>query len=328
MDKVDFFPRLVDRLLKEDKFVITTHRGADPDGLGSELALDFFLRRQGKDSMIFNQEDVPAKFKFLDKEGRVHNIRTEGERWDLSDRMVVFVDNSDIERAGPVAENILEDFSNLVIIDHHDNANPDYYTYFQDPGFGSTAEIIYELFETMDMPMPGHIATGLYTGIVVDTGHFRYNKTRPRTHEIAAKLLERGVNPTQVAEQLLNNAPVDKLLLKKKLYGKIQINAERNMAWFAVQRRDLEELGLGFDDLEGLADELIEPEGIRVGIIFTEREPTLTRASIRSKGESNMIPAVEPFGGGGHKNACGVTFKLDLETAVKEFIPRAAKCVK
>ena len=328
MSESDFYRRLLDRLKSLDTFLLTTHRKADPDGLGAELGLDHLLREMGKDCVIINPDPLLDKYRFIDKENRVSDFFGHTNAGSLSSRTVVVLDNSDLDRTGDVKRFIRDDLSNLLVIDHHDGAHPDYHTYFQNPDIGSTSELIFELYEAAGMDIPLHVAEAIYAGIVADTGHFRYRKTRPRTHRIAAKLLEVGVDTARLADQLFAVAPVGRLHLKRKLYSQFQLNKEETVGWFKIRREDVDELGMSFDDLDGIVNELIEPDKIKVGLLFTQREPRLTRVSVRSRGDVNMLPAVEPYGGGGHKNACGATIQLDLENAVKEFIPIAAACVK
>ena len=318
--------KLLERLRRDSRYLLTTHRNADADGAGAEIGLNFLLRDMGKDVIIVNQEPLTDKLRFLDTDGI---IKAE-EDWNLNllrDRTIVFLDNSEPERAGNLPELIKPDRSNWIVIDHHDDTGADYRVFFRDARIGSTSEMIFELLEAAGVTPPLEVAQAIYAGIVSDTGFFRYGKTRPRTHEIAARLLEMGVNSADISERLQKNSPLERLYLKQVLFNKLKVNKEKNVAWFEVRRRDVEDLNLSFGDLGDLVNELIEPERIRAAVIFTERESNLTRASLRSKGAVNLLPAVAPYGGGGHKNACGASFGLDLENAVRELIPAVTECV-
>jgi len=328
MDENRFYQSLLDRLLKEDQYIITTHRNPDPDGLGAELALEYLLRHFGKEVLIVNHDILSPKYQFIDSENRLHSIIRMPDPERLYNKNVIIVDNSSIDRTGDIKKFIKDDLSNLIVIDHHDGMTPDYHTFFQNPDIGSSSEMLFELFQHSGVDFPYSVARALYAGIAVDTGHFRYRKTRPRTHEIAAELIRKGVNPTILAEQLFANAPVERLFLKKKLYQDVRIDRNNHIAWFEIRKSEVEAMNLVLDDLEGMVNELIEPTDIFAAMIFTEREPGLTRVSVRSKGDVNMIPSVEKYGGGGHKNACGATIPLDLEEAVQDFIPTAVSCVK
>jgi phosphoesterase RecJ-like protein len=216
----------------------------------------------------------------------------------------------------------------LFAIDHHDSSGGDSSRIFQDSSVGSTSEIIYELIELSGLELTSAVANALYAGIVADTGYFRFGKTRARTHEIAGKLLDHGVHPPDIAEKLYNSAPAARLYIKKILYNNLTVLAKDKVAYFHVKQSDFEDMDLNTDDLSGIVNELIEPLEIQAGILFTERSSRTIRVSVRSKGNTNMLPAVIRYGGGGHKNACGATILLDLESAIKEFIPIAISCIQ
>ncbi|MBX7058957.1 MAG: bifunctional oligoribonuclease/PAP phosphatase NrnA [Leptospirales bacterium] len=322
------FEKLAARLARADRFLITTHRNPDPDGLGAELALQYLLRKQGKDALIYNHDPLMSRLGFLDEEKQTRSSQDAFEPGALEGRTVVMVDNSDLARAGDAGRLVLPDLSNLVVIDHHDGMHGAVDVHFLSADCGSTSEMVFELLEMHSIPIPLPIARALYAGIVIDTGHFRYRKTRPRTHQIAARLLEIGVAPDQMADRLLGSWPTARLRGRAFLYQHMHVDQEDGVAWFAIRKSELIDAGCTGDDIEGLVNELLEPDEIEAAILFTEREAGVTRVSARSKGDVDLLPASGKYGGGGHKNACGATIPLDLEPAVEEFIPAVAACVR
>ncbi|MCE9596646.1 MAG: bifunctional oligoribonuclease/PAP phosphatase NrnA [Spirochaetia bacterium] len=317
---------LLKRLLGEEKFLLTTHRTPDPDGLGAELGLLHFLKSKGKDALIMNSEPVPVKMRFLDPENQASDMKSLKDRAIIDGRLIVCVDNSDLKRIDDLQAYVREDQSNLVIIDHHDGMHADNQVMFAFPTTGSSCEIVYELMTLGGVEPTEPVARSLYAGIVSDTGNFKYKKTNSRTHEIAAHLMRFGINPAEVAERLFENSPLARLLLKKKLYAGMVIEQGR-LAYFKIRKSDVIELGLSLDDLDGVVNELIESDDIQAGILFTEREAQQTKVSVRSRGSISMLASVVKYGGGGHKNACGATIPMDLETAIADFIPEALRCL-
>ena len=328
MSDGNFYAKLLVRLLGEERFLLTTHRGPDPDGLGAELALDYFLRARGKDSIIYNHDAINPRYHFLDTEKRVRHAGESIDPSELEGRTVVMLDNSDLDRSGDAGRYINADKKNLIVIDHHDGIASDYHTFFLNAGAGSTSEMIFYLIEQAGVRLTPEVAQAIYAGIVPATGHFRYQKTKPRTHLIAAKLLEAGVDTAKVGDKLFATWATERLWGRAKLYESLRVDEERQMAWFAVRRRQLDEVSCSFEDLDGILNELIEPSDILAGILFTEREAGRTKVSLRSKGDVNLLPAVNRYGGGGHRNACGGTIPLDLEAAIQQFIPLVAECVR
>lgn len=304
--------------------IITTHRGPDPDGLGAEIGLNYLLLKLGFDSRIINHDEAPEKLSFVLEGHRIDtfdDVDSREGRERLRGRTIISVDNSDPDRIGDVALLLNEDQSNLIIIDHHDGAAPDYVRLFQDPDCASSCELVYRLYEASGQAIPQEIALALYAGIVADTGHFRYGKTTPETHRIAARLLESGIRPEKVAEGLLNNQPLGRLELKKKLYQSLRFSSGKTIAFFSIRKEEIFKLGLEFDHLEGLVNELLEPASIKAAVIFSERDRQRTRISVRSRSDVDVLGAVQKYGGGGHKNACGATVDSPLDSAIAEFIP-------
>jgi phosphoesterase RecJ-like protein len=323
-----FYERLLTRLLGAgEKFLVTTHRNPDPDGIGAQIGLEHLFRTRSLDCLVVNQDSIHPRYSYLDPEKRIYALHDRFDRRDLEERIIVMVDNSEPARSGELNRLVNDNWSNLIIIDHHDGFEADMKTHFLNPDAGSTSEMIFELLKYADAPLTLEVARALYAGIVIDTGHFRYRKTAPRTHEIAAQLLALGVDPAEMAELLLSSWRIGRLAGRALLYRTMQVREDLQVAWFAIRRADLDAVQASPDDIDGIVNELIEPERIKVGILFTEREGGETRASMRSKGDVNLLPAAERYGGGGHKNACGATIPLDLERAVAEFIPVAAACV-
>lgn len=325
MAQEEHYRSLIDILSGKDRILITTHKNPDADGLGAEVALYHYLRFLNKEVYICNQEPAPANLSFLDPSEVVRSLKEKPEGPPGQDFFVVSVDNSDVKRMGDVARYVNEDLSNLVVIDHHDNSRPDYKTYFQFPEKGSSCEIIYEILRVANFSVDLPVAMALYTGIVSDTGSFRFKKTKPQTHRIAAELLEQGIHAEEVSEALFFNSPLGKLKIRQILYSRLETDDSHRIAWFKISYTDIEPRGLSFEDMEGIVNELIEPMSVRVGIIFAEKEPSVTKVSIRSKGKLSMVETVEPYGGGGHKNACGATLQKGLDEAIAEFLPVVKK---
>lgn len=321
MSPQEAYQILYDRLMGFDRLLLTTHRNPDPDGLGAEIALYNLLLEKGKGVVVLNNDPLPYRLQFLDKSRIAYNMKENAVDFIGNDIHVVMLDNSDVSRTGEVQRFVKEDKSNLTIIDHHDKKEPDYISEFQFPGVSSIAEVAYELFMISGAKMNLSVATGIYTGIVSDTGHFRFRKTTARTHEIAAHMLNEGVRPDFISEKLLFNSPSGKLKLKQLLYSTLETNLDENIAYFRLHWSDLARVGISYDDLDGVVNELIEIATIRVGILFTEREPGKTKVSIRSKADDDMLPVVSEYGGGGHKNACGATLSMAVGTAIHEVIP-------
>lgn len=320
-----FSGALLRRLLEAPALLLTTHRNADPDGLGSEIALYYLLKTLGKDVLIANPDQAAPRLHFIDPEGVIQVYADLAAH--LGERTVVVVDNSDLERILEVRQAIRPDHSNLVIIDHHDGSTPDLKITFQDPTSASTSEIIFQLYKEAQITPSPTAARALYAGLIADTGNFRYRKTTPDSHRMAAQLLELGVLPADISEQILWGFGIKRLELKRLVYSQLGFHGNERIAYFAL---DLVAENLSvpdLDQLEGVINELLEVQQIQIALLFTRRKSSLTRVSGRSRGDIDLLPAVEAYGGGGHKNACGATIPLDLQDAIHEFLPIVERCL-
>lgn len=322
--------KLGERISSLDRIIVTTHLNPDPDGIGSQIAMESLLRRMGKEVVLLNSDPVPERLQFLDPGNKIQNLTDNPEfepPWE-GESFVIILDTSDPDRIGRVGRFFNTGVTNWIVIDHHDHGISDSFQKFQFSDLGSTSEVMYELMTSMNQNPSPEEARGLYTGICADTGHFRFRKTSPRTHTIAAELLKSGIHPDEITEKLQFQAPINRLKLRKILYNSLQIHESNRIAWMCLEANQMADLGLSTDDLEGFVNELIEPVEIVVGVLFSERGPEKTKMSMRSKGEVDLVPMVQNRGGGGHRNACGVMLPLPMDRAVETMIPELFQYLK
>jgi len=215
VDRSADFARLLALLKSGDNYILTTHKNCDPDGIGSELGLFFLLMKLGKTVSILNPDKTPLRYQFIDPQIKIHVFDPEKLQSGISDSTVVIVDNSELNRIGPIQDYLKSDRSNLIIVDHHNEVEVKNPGIFSFPEIGSTSEIIYELIELSGIIPDYNTAVALYLGIIMDTGQFKYNKTRPRTHEIASRLLQNNFQTEELSRKLFDDFPYQKLLLKR-----------------------------------------------------------------------------------------------------------------
>ena len=323
------YQKILNALLKKDKFLITTHVTPDLDGIGAELALNYLLVSQGKDSIILNHDYFDANNLLLEDSGPIyHGEEHDFTREDLKSRNVVVLDNSELNRIGFVNKYVAKDYSNLFIIDHHDDIELKNENHFVNAVASSTCEMIYELCELKNLVLSLGIQKALYAGIVTDTGHFRYSKTSLRTHEIAIELLRNGVKPHIISEEISSRWPMERLHNKQILYSNLHFDKTAQIAWFAVKYKELYSSKKGNTYTDGIINELLEFESIKVVIFFKEvtvaiqeegetKQVIKTRLSLRSKSSVDILPIVQHFQGGGHKNACGATLDSNLQESIE-----------
>ncbi|MBK8395197.1 MAG: bifunctional oligoribonuclease/PAP phosphatase NrnA [Leptospiraceae bacterium] len=327
IDRKKDFEKLLNVLKTGNDFILTTHRGCDPDGIGSELGLSYLLTKLGKSHTILNPDKMPEKYKFIDPLFKVRNIDPNMLQVFSTNKTVIVVDNSDLPRIGDVNQFLKEDKSNLIMIDHHDNIEP-FEGLFSFPEIGSTAEIIFEIIELAGIQLDYNTAIALYLGIVMDTGQFKYSKTRPRTHEIAAKLVEFNFPIEVLLRKMYEDFPISVLLLKKDIYSSIEIHAEYHLVTIEITKQMLGKYNFHSNPLEGISSELLGPNDIYVSVVFTEGEEDFVKISFRSKGDYDVCSVAKDFNGGGHKNASGAMIRGGMRKVKDDVMNRLISLLK
>jgi phosphoesterase RecJ-like protein len=307
---------------KENKvFLISAHVHLEGDALGSELAMARLLSSLGKKAVVVNADRPPAEYGFLPG---VRSIRS-ADRGSFDHDAAVLVDCSDLSRAGRVAR-LLRPGQSLINIDHHVSN-----TRFGDvnwvvPRASSACEMVYALYREMGVGIDKASALLLYTGLLIDTGSFRYTNTTPRTHEIAADLMARGRLDVYAIYRALHesrNAALVRAL--GQAAQTLQTAVQGRIAWVVVKnellRRD-KTIAEQTDEFVHFARSL---KGVEVALLFKEIGPGEVRVNLRSTGRVDVNRIARAFGGGGHQMASGLTGRGPLRKVIREVVREAKR---
>jgi bifunctional oligoribonuclease and PAP phosphatase NrnA len=292
--------RVLEGIRQSETIGVVGHIRPDGDCIGSQLALSLALKNEGKKVTCWNDDDVPGKLAFLDRDQLIKKPRN-GQHFDC----VIALDSASLERLGN-AQECIQDRNLLINIDHHESN-----TRFADLNWvsakqPSTGELIFRLMRAAKWPITPHIADCLFTAISTDTGSFQYPSTRPGTFYIAGNLVERGVDLAKVCNEVYQSYPLSRVRLLQRVLNKLRLTQENQIAYFWLKKADFARTGAGQDDAEGLIDHIRAIEPVIVACVFEELEPELTRVSLRSKSEKVSVNAIaQRFGGGGHPAAAG-----------------------
>jgi len=307
------------------KIILIPHSSPDADALGSCLALFHFLKNDNCVSIISPNEFTEI-LKFLPGSENVIVYESQKEKSDVlfDEAEIIFtLDFNSLGRAKNVSYKISKSSAKVIMIDHHEN--PDDYADFMisNSKMSSTSEMIYDFIDYIDSnKIDNNIATCLYTGIVADTGSFRFPSTTSRTLLVGSKLIDHGVDVTHIFEKLHNNFQFDRL----KLLGITINNFKRvdNLPVLYTLITDEDQVSSNFKkgDSEGFVNFGLSVEGILCSVLFIEKkEDELIKISFRSKGDFKVnIFASRYFNGGGHIHAAGGISKLNLIDTEKKFI--------
>ena len=319
-------------ILAASHIVITAHKSADGDSVGSSLGLLHFIEKLGKKAVICHPDPAPEFLYWLDTSGILLMCdQPEQVEAAFGEADLIFcLDYNATNRIGPDMQALLEaSSSKKIMIDHHLNPEDFPTIVVSETAVSSTAQLIVEL-----IAQTGHIdlldekiGTPLYLGILTDTGSFRFSSVQPRTHEVLAKLLAAGVQHHLVHEMLNDNNTVGRLRLQGfAMSEKLEVLEDFQVSIISLSKEELAKYNYQKGDTDGLANLALSIRGMKVAIVFTERDGIM-KISFRSKGTENPVNvlAAEHFNGGGHANASGGMSELSVSETldkIKGLIPK------
>lgn len=316
----------LESLLSENpKILITTHRKPDGDAMGSSLGLWHFLRGRGLDPRIVSPTDfdhflswMPGAETVVDAIARPHEARNLAKEADL----IFCLDFSGLNRLDNYAKPVEEAEGFKVMVDHHIDPEPVFDMSFHQEGLSSTAEIVYRLIVAMGgkAEINQDIAACLYTGLMTDTGSFRFPSTTPEVHRIAAELLETGIDIGFIHNVVYDNFNPERLrFLGYVLSERMTVIPDLHTSYMVISKADMEKYNLSPGDTEGLVNYNLSMRGIHFGVLMKEGDGKV-KMSFRSQGSFPCNKFAANFGGGGHHNASGGRSFESLKETEKKFL--------
>jgi phosphoesterase RecJ-like protein len=308
-------------LRSAEKLIVVTHENLDGDALGSLIAMQDILTAQGRDSLMFidaGEFPLPNEYQFFPLSGLVS-----APPEDLDERTIVFLDCGNLER-NP-AEAFRRPGAHIVNIDHHhDNTRFGTVNYVL-PEASCTAEIVWDLMPGLGVEASVNIAEALYVGLITDTGRFMYENTGPRAHEMAADLIDAGVDVHEIYRRVYEGIPFGKLALLARGLSKVSRYDGGRLTVTELDATDFAESGAEESYSEGVIDHLRAVEGTAVAALIRERisdngahPPSPPRkVSLRASDERVDVSAIaRAQGGGGHRQAAGFSTAMGHDELV------------
>lgn len=297
-------PKIIDRIIegiRENKtFCIVGHIRPDGDCVGSQLGLALALKAEGKKVTVWNEDEMPEKYAFLDPDRLLQKPKA-GQKFDC----VIATDCASFERLGSVGS-CVSDRKLFINIDHHASNTRYGDLNWVSPREPSSGELIYRLLKCAKWPITPQISDCLFTAVSTDTGSFQYPSTRPGTFHVGAELVTRGANLAKICDEVYQSYPLSRARLLKHVYSNFKLTHHDKVAYFWLKKADFARSGAESEDTEGLIDHIRAIAPVVIACVFEEVEPELTRISLRSKDEKiNVNEIAALFGGGGHRAAAG-----------------------
>ena len=304
------------KILKEKEiFLLTSHVDPDGDGIGGILGLYHALKNLGKDVRMVLSGPVGQRYLFLPG---ADQIRT-GIPDNLpknKNTVLMTVDAPNIPRLGFDKHSIESLNPYIVNLDHHTSNENFGDLVLMDEKSSASCEMVFYLLEGLNIAWTPEMATACYTGILTDTGRFRFSNTRPETFTAASKLLAQGAAHEQIV----------RILFEEKSYGRLQLEAlvlntmkkEGPLAWMHCTKSMIEQTNC--DDTENLVNRLTEISDVEIAVFLREVNDNLTKVSFRAVNSIDVNQIAGKFGGGGHAKASGAKLPHNLNTSTEKVI--------
>lgn len=319
--------QILSQLKSSERIFVASHESPDGDAVGSLLATYLVLKATGSQVVCYNPSQIPAVYRFLPG---VDAITSDPSTVDGCDTAVI-LDCGNLARIGKVSDQVAQ-MPAVINIDHH-VTNTNFGTHrLIDTEACATAAIIYRLVKAADMPITQDVATCLYTGILTDTGSFRFSNTNQEVFAICDDLTTLGVDPYRVAQHVYGTYSLGRIKLLNLALDSIELSANGQMSIMTLTQRMLSATRTQPEDADGLINYARRIQDVKVAALIQElaaperdddavqtgaRRSAYNRrkryhVSLRSDGSVDVSEIAMSFGGGGHPNASGFSIETTL----------------
>lgn len=327
--KTKEFQKFKQALLDAKRVLISTHALPDGDGLGAESALFHYLKRAKKACRVYNPDPLPKRYRFLDPKGTHLHGPQQVELWDTCDLWII-VDTNDPRRLGKLWGEMSLRAKKIVFLDHHPEIEgamtityPPHAMVLSDIRSSSIGEMLFNIFQDLKLAKSNRdVALGLYVSVMTDTNSFRYARTTPMAHRIAADMIEQGVNPEEVYQAIYSSKELSHLQLLGHMLQNTKVTAHGKIAWLEMGLDLRKKHVATADDTQSFLNLLLLLKDAEVVCLFREEDDSQIRVSIRSKGRIVINRVAMELGGGGHDYAAGLALHAPLGKTVEAVVER------
>ena len=316
-------------LSAKQNVVITTHVNPDGDAIGSSVALLNFLIKMGHDVSVIVPNDYPDFLKWMKNDELIinySNSKNESQEKIKNASLIFCLDFNNLNRINELGDYISDSKAKKVLIDHHLDPSDFYDFKIHDVKASATAELVYNFLIELDSnAVDKDISEALYTGILTDTGSFKFSMS-PKVHKIVSDLMIRGVDIGFINNKIYDSNSLDKLkLIGYALSEKLEVISNGNAAYIVLSRKDLKDHNFKKGDTEGLVNYALSISNVNMAVLIIETKERI-KFSFRSIGQFSVNEfAKKYFNGGGHKNAAGGSLEDKLSVALEKFLKDISK---
>jgi bifunctional oligoribonuclease and PAP phosphatase NrnA len=310
-----------------NKILVVTHANPDGDAIGSLIAMGLSLETLNKKITLYCESLIPAVYRFLPEVHRVVN-----KIGNLDYDMAVILDCGDLGRVGQAAS-LVKQIPVIVNIDHH--ITNTYFGHLQliDTSACATAEIVYRLIKQMGLSFGKAVATSIYTGILADTGSFRFSNTNREAFAICQEMVDIGVDPHNIAQHVYGTYSLSRIKLLNLALDSIELSENGKLSIMTLTQKMFDETNTKPEDVDGLINYAQRIEDVEVAALIQEhhngnensRTTNRFHVSLRSDGAFDVAAIAAMFGGGGHSSAAGFSIEETLSTVKSRIFSLADK---
>ncbi|MBW1821189.1 MAG: bifunctional oligoribonuclease/PAP phosphatase NrnA [Deltaproteobacteria bacterium] len=319
--------RIINQLLSSNHVLLASHTNPDGDAVGSTIAMGLLLGATEKKITLYNESSIPAVYRFLPHVEMIENSINTVDDFDTA----IILDCTSLQRIGTAAS-MVNDIPVIINIDHH--ISNSCFGNFQliDTSASSTAEIVYRLIKKMDVAIDKAIATSIYTGILTDTGSFRFSNTNQAAFAICREMVEKGVEPSDVARHVYGRYSLGRIKLLNLALDSIEMFHNGKLSIMTITQEMLNKTGTRAEDIDGLINYARRIEDVKIAALIHEKQngrhnlkdSGRYHVSLRSDGSVDVAAMAASFGGGGHISAAGFDVQSCL-TDIKSDIANLAE---
>lgn len=305
----------LDLVESQQRFLLSGHTNPDGDCLGAQVALYHLLVEKGSQAVILNPDPLPGNLARLLKDTPIDDYRSNPSLPEFD--VLVLLDCAHLSRLGDLGQCLREVKPKIAVIDHHvGSENGDGDVNLVDSAAPATGALVHDLYEALAMQPSRLAAEGVFLSLVSDTGWFRYSNTDARTLALAAKLVEAGVRPDRVFDELYRRCDPRTVAFLSSALATHEFRLNHRLAVATLDKSAMEQAGrIQFD-----TDQLLEPIrsviGVEVAALFKELYSGGVKLSLRATGDVDVQAIASVFGGGGHRKAAGATLKMAMDECV------------
>lgn len=309
---------------KYSSFLIASHENPDGDAIGSLLGLGLVLEQMGKKVIFYNVDGVTESLAFLPQSNRVTQKLPAAHEFDAA----IILDVGNKLRVGKDFEALVNG-KPIAVIDHHASTTRWADVTVLEVESSSTGELLWQLIRHNKYPMNADAGTGLYCGLLVDTGCFQHPNTRAVSFQMASDLVASGVRVNWVSDELFHRFPKQRIELWKRVVSTLEFSGRHDeVASVFITRNMFAETSASVDMTESFVNMILDVRSVNVAVLLREKSDGSVKLSLRSR-SLDVLPIVQRYGGGGHRLACGanlpmgrqiVEWRGQVVAEVKEFL--------